>query len=685
MFDEKNGNLEEEIPSLSNLQTVSESKSPDTIDEMYSIDVSQMIPELSNEYAKYYHAIDTKTGENFYAIIFERTFAPDLVLIKTLMNQGSQKINKPLALSVVNLSITRTKHLAVLVEAYDIYDTLISKFPKVKSGNSEFIRSKLLPFLCGLLEFCDEYGLNLGNINTSNIIIRDDQLILREPFIHYPHATQEIAYLAMELLDAEIPGRKTKTYYADLYAAGVTILHTYFAGPLTKSSPETLKQERRNIGSFFAILGKRRITDDLKLKVKSCLHDNPQERFKLKNLQDWISGKLQLAQQTIQKEQTDSEFAPVSFAGVNYLNNWDLASALHKKWDLGLHFLGEERVQKWIQRSSGKNKMIDELEELTSRDFSKGFSSMPLDKEERLVRAISILDPFGPIRLQNFSSHISSFGNMYFMAYIQNKRSIQDSIVKIALKKVWEDNMSKYGEHEQDHVMIERLNSLAGFYSGHSHACGLERVLYHLNPDLPCLSPLVFNEYVTNSKSLLLELEKIAEKKPENFAFDRHIVSFMAAKLNLKREVYANITKDIPSEYPDLLLHGLALMILTLKRESDMNLPYIASFIGTRVSNFVRSRIRNVQKRTQMVEQINVASVEKNWATIYNIATNAQMYDKDKVGYYKATRELSILTKKIEALANINDIREYGIVFGQRITVLTSYVLFMLVTFILMF
>jgi hypothetical protein len=52
--------------------------------------------------------------------------------------------------------------------------------------------------------------------------------MLKEPYISYPHSEQDTAFLGLEIVDANILGRKIGGIESDIFAAGVTILSSYF-------------------------------------------------------------------------------------------------------------------------------------------------------------------------------------------------------------------------------------------------------------------------------------------------------------------------------------------------------------------------------------------------------------------------------------------------------------------------
>ena len=678
MFDSLSDAREEHVAQKIQEFAVPVSAFEDLVAENYKIDLHQPIQELSTESVKYYVANSVQTNKEYFAIVFERNFNPDHKFLKAIINYSPKSIISPVAYSITRLSTNKVRHFVLIVEKYDYTQTLESKFDEIGLQNSRFITSVLLPFICDVLEFCEANNLNCGNINPKNIIFINGALVLREPYISAPHSCQEIPYLATELLDAHEYGRFHYSIAPDIFAAGVTMLSTYFQGLNPNENMDKLKEDRLNNSSFHILLGKRRLSDDIKAHIKGCLNDSVHDRWKLRNLQDWSSGKL-LASKSSGPLESDI-FAAVSFNGQNYSHYRSLASALYHQWDVGVNFLSEERVLKWIERGIGKSKVVDHLDELTSKEYAtQGFVKALIDKDERLAKAIIALDPQGPYRFNGFGSHLTSLGKIFHYGYTKQRKSIQDQVIKIALKKSWEDIQKYSYKQEFDTSIVDQISEIPVYFSSQTQGCGVERVLYHLNPSLPCQSPIVSSEYILTLKDMLIYLEKLASNSSEKLVFDKHIISFIADKINLKREVFVNMLKDIPVRQDNLTMSSLAILVLASHHEPELELVNLSKLIGRRVAEFIENTIKNVRVKRTLEDKIRNAADEGDMAAILKTVSNPKIYQNDQAGYYKACRDVNIINKKIKALTNNNDVSQYGTLFGQRITVLLSYLLYIII------
>lgn len=682
MFDQLSDGVDEQVARGLNQDLINVSDVEDIVGKEYIIYPQQVINELSTGKVTYCEALKSSTNEEFYAIIFDRAYHPDVARLIAMSEYMTDAFIKPIKMSYTKLSTTQVRHLVLIIPKFNFQDTLKNRLNRIGRANISYIINTLLPLFVKLIDFADKKSFNIGNINPDNIIFIEDKPTLREPYIDYPHANQSSYFLAPELLDTDSNCRKLKTSSADVFAAGVTILNTYFGDNFTNESNELIKEQRLNSGSFSAFIGKQRLNDDIKNQVKGCLADNVVERWKLKNLKDWQSGKPTKANVALSTSATES-FAPVSFNGKNYSRYRSLASALCANWEKGTNFLSEDRVLKWIQRGTGKSKIIDNLDELVSRESgNQAYVKSFVDKDLRLTKALQILDSQGPLRYADFSSHPSSFNTLFYNAYINNDKSTLDTIIKIAIKKGWEEFEQYDMDFHFDEESIDALTEIQSFYNASIIGCGNERVLYFLNPTLPCQSPIVSKEYIVNLKDLIITLDKLAGSSSEKTIFDKHIISFIAAKINLKRDTYMNLLRNIPIESENYVISGLIVSVLTLKHLNDnLELANLANLLGQEAVTYINTSINHVKTRRTIEENINHAMDEADLSGILKEISNPRTYQKDQSGYFKACKDVNSINKRIKALANDKDVSHFGQLFGQRITVLISYLLFMIILF----
>ncbi|NDB82822.1 MAG: hypothetical protein EB127_08785 [Alphaproteobacteria bacterium] len=663
--------------------TIEISDQVDVVDSLFDIHLDQEILPLSTKYGRYYKATHKNSPRTYFAIVFERNFNVEIKMVEAL-KRGSDKVNQVVACNIVKLSKMRAKHLVAIVPSYD-WNNNLEKFVQDNGPcQDEFVTKKLLPFLCSIIKFCSEFQVNCGNINPKNILIQDESILLREPLYTYPHGLQEHHFLAIEISDANISGRRLGNVSADVYAAGVTLLYCFTVEGFLNETKEQFKKTRLESGSLVALIGKRKLPDTVRSKVQFCVNDNATLRGNLEEFMQYMSDQQGPSAPDLRLvNDLPDIFAPVSFNGKNYDTHKSLAYGLFSEWDQGLNFLSEERVIKWIQRSAGKSKAIDALEELAGQG-SKTIGSI-VDRNDRLAKAIIALDPQGPIRLGDFSAHPQSFRDKIFEAEVNNNKNDTSIILNICLKNTWVGQLIYTSKEYVDTETTQALRSVELFYNPSLKTSGMERLLYHLNPTIPCLSPLVYNNYIISLRDLLIEIDKILGVSQDDSIFDSHILSFIAAKINLKKDMYSNTIKEIPSNADGMWMYYISMFAIAKKQAPDLELRNIALFFGRKISLFIEKELHNVEIKNNLLAQIREIADDGKLGEMITLTSNAKIYIKDQSGYLNALKEVAAINARINSLKTSMDDKKHLVFFGQRITLTVSYAFFVFLVIFMIF
>ncbi|MDX1917209.1 MAG: hypothetical protein SFT68_04415 [Rickettsiaceae bacterium] len=658
----------------------------DILDGCYKVNIKEEVENLSNKYVKYFKAHNINSGRDYYALVFERSFNPD-VKLAYLLRDMPNTINPVLSFGVVKLSNRNAKNLVAIVPSYDPENNLEKLVQSWDEVDVRFIVKQLAQFLSEILQLFSKNQLNCGCIHPKNIIIQDGELILREPLFAYPHALQDYRFLSLEISDADPCGRRTGNLCADIYASGLVLLYCYLKGQILSEGREKFQKTRIEVGSLQALIGKKRLTDvTSQPSIKHFLNDDALDRWNVEDFTMFVVNDSYAPANHKTIEDFTLAIPPVNFNGQNYTTTKDLVSALHAEWAQGVQFFSEERVLKWIQRGAGKMKAIDSLAELMNQD-SKNMNSVGglTDKSDRLIRVMVALDPQGPIRALDLSSHPQSFKDEIFDAYVNNQTEKINSIINICLKNLWIDQIMYTSKEYVEHKTAMELRSIESYFNNTIIGCTTERLLYQLNTYLPCLSPLVYESYITELKELLLNIEQQLEKNQSATVFDSHIISFIASKINLNKEVYLNTLKEIPATPESTWVYYLAILSIANKALPEVILKNIALYITKKIIGLVQKGIKHVETKNSLIMKINRAAEEGKLSEILNLVTNVQMYLIDQNGYIKATKEVIVINNRIESLTDKANSRSERLIFGQRVTAVISYMLFLSFMLLMMF
>ena len=172
-------------------------------------------------------------------------------------------------------------------------------------------------------------------------------------------------------------------------------------------------------------------------------------------------------------------------------------------------------------------------------------------------------------------------------------------VIKILQEKYWKLSKVKPSACE---VLHENLfEDIISIYSANSPVFGIERVMYSLNTYATCLSPIVANDYITDLPDLLLCLDKNASESPEKFNLDRHLIAFIAAKLNITNDVEVKVLANFPKFSDHPLMYGLSLLNLAQKAAPEIKIQNLCNIIVTKVIELFEEYLHNITFKKQII------------------------------------------------------------------------------------
>ena len=166
---------------------------------------------------------------------------------------------------------------------------------------------------------------------------------------------------------------------------------------------------------------------------------------------------------------------------------------------------------------------------------------------------------------------------------------------------------------------------------------GIERVLYELNPMMPCYSAMVRNHMVTSANELLSALEEVAGQpgRPRE-PMDRHIAAFLIARYRKLDERLIVLTtpggedlRRIPA-----LLNVLADV---QKRFGPASLPNLCAWMVELMGPAIE-RFHSRAHRERLQNEATRMAHEGNLAVLLKLIDDPAAIRKDEIEFAKARR-----------------------------------------------
>lgn len=663
-------------------ETLPRSYQDDIIDELYKIHVDRLVNELSNQFCRYYFATDLKTEKEYFAIVFERNFNPPIREIEIFKKHPIPHINKVLTYSLAKLSTSRKYQFVVIVESYDPSTTLQNYVETNGPLNIEIVRESLIPSLVKAIEFCTIHDINYSHINPQNIIVnKNNPFMLRESISALPNFYQTPAYLAPEIADTIPTGRAKNNILADIYALGMSVYYSISGLSLNfnHNDPQIFNAKRIEEGSYNVIAKISKIPKALREFLESTLNDNPSYRWNSAQLSDWTLD------HPSKPKVNQSHFSghTILFENHNYTHPEALASAIYAYYESGIKLCHNENFMRWVQKAKGKTDNVEDFILLTNNNSNRIFSSViDAEKEEMMLKIFSMLDAYSPVRIKDFCITLESIPQMLFTAIYSDNKSLFDQLSKILRRNYWKIILTPEYKDQISFGALQTISNLAdSFTSNASNYIGKQQ-LYLCDRYIPCLSPSVMNDYVLSIDDLLISLDKIAAHTPSKLSIDEHIAAFVSSRLPTSINL-DDISAEREHFSESIMLEGISLLALAQEHSHNIKIPHLCSIIAQKLIEWINDNLHSTKLKKVITSEIAELASTGSLSQILYVISNPQLFQNDYRGYKVAHREVVDLTETIIYLSDEDQIYDLGLALGQRLTVLFSYFLCMLVALIL--
>lgn len=658
----------------------------DLVEDAYQIHIDRGVSELSNQFCRYYFATHIKSEKEYFAIVFERSFSPPVNEIDILKKHHSRHINKLHAYSLVKLSTSKKYQFVAIVDSYDPTQNLQNLVEQNGPLNTELVENSLLPALWQYIEFGDTYRINCCNINPKNIIVtKDNNFILKEFVTALPNFYQPQAYLSPEISDAIPSGRAVRGTDADMYASAMVVVFAISGTVISFPHRDTkiFNAERIEGGSYEIVSKNIKIPRGLRSFLSAALQDNPSYRLKVTGLKDLLSNTQSNIQNKSKKNSHSVSGHTILFEGHNYSHPEALASAAYAYYDAGLNMCHDENFVKWSQKAKGKTDNIAEILSITNhnRVFSK---IVDAEKEETMLKIFSMLDDHSPIRLKDFCITIESISNILFSSIYTGNKILFDQLSKILRRGYWRIVLNNYQKDRIPFDELEKIQNLANVLTGNASEYIGKQELYRLDRYIPCLSPTVISDYVLSLGDLLVALDKIAAHTPSKLVIDEHIAAFIYSRLVREDALSATYEQDNEHFEKSVMLKGASLLALAQENSHDIKVPHLCSLLSQKIIEWVNDNLHSSKLKKVITSEIAELSATGSLSQVLYVISNPQLFQNDRRGYKVAYQQSLELTTVITDLSDEKKVYEMGVALGQRLTVLLSYFLLMLVTLMIM-
>lgn len=628
----------------------------------------QECKEFASPGTKAFDAKDRRLPGNQFAMLCGRSSIPRGTLIGSYKNMKSKSILNLIDAGIINWTPEGRQRLAL------IFDKPMGRrmmatpdSDPIMIPDERLLQTVIRPVVSALTDL-KNIDFSHGSIHPGNMFLtgRDglETVVLGECLSGAASSWQSPVYEAVSRAPAKPDaGRGPGTIKDDLYALGVSVVMISSGKSILRGrTPQQLLYDKIEHGSYSAVLGEERVPAGLAEFLRGVLNDDIEQRWDLDDVGRWLEGRrLGPKQGRIVLKGA----RPLIFQGQKLWDLRSVAEAFSSNINEAAAEIEKGQFVLWLKRNFDDKPLKLRCDKVWEKE--------KIWPRERLLAGVCMaLDPFGPVRYKGLALFPNGIGTALAIA-VSNNQDVQ-IYAEMILQQLFSTWISQIADDLNDAssmtILFEKCRTaLTQKMPGY----GIERVVYLLNPEVGCLSPLLKNYFVLVPGSLLLALESIsrqAEKPP--VILDRHMIAFISVREPKMIDTYLG---HINSSSKASQIVGIVRTLAAIQRRFLIGpVPGVGNWIISMTAPLIET-IHDRDLRQTMTRQINKLVDNGNLSALLDVIDDRTLIQNDAQRYTAAVQEYTRLgQEKAEVEDRLRQRRTFGRSLGRQVAMIFSSV-----------
>lgn len=602
--------------------------------ERYVIDFSEPIQTLDTNGARAYKVTDIIDKDKLlFALICSRETTPRLSILPYLKALNTHHLLRLIEYGTIVMPNTQEATMALIYQrplGGRVIDDMSMPF-----HNEPNAIHNLFTDILETLQELKTYGITHRSIRLSNLFYLDETkktIVLGDCAASFPAFHQPAVYETVSSLIADKAGRGNGNEKNDIYALGVMGLFLFLGKEtgIELSAPEILNMKLKK-DSYTALVGGARVLGSFSNILRNMLADNPADRWN-------ISSALESLENRANKITFSNSFSSTKKAFIikdqKYYNPIDVAYAILQYPKEAYELYNGGRLIDWIKT----NLENEELALIIDKTVKATVDNTP-NHELSIAKICTYLAPHFPIKLGKICLFPDALGKSIYYAY-RNNLDLNDyaRLCSHDIIRLWYVN-------QEDIRTPSFINEIKSFVQSQAIGYGLDRIMYEIDEDIPCISKLVANDFISTPTRILKVLNNNYNNSQDK-PYDNHLIAYLRCKLGKKID---GILIDLNSKIQALEASAILRLYTTMQNKfgpqelpklaqwlSVFSMPLIKSYHNVKYQRFLEKEILRVNKSGrlhEMQELLENEEARQKDTSEYNIArkTVARLLNEKKM------------------------------------------------------
>ncbi|TNE61873.1 MAG: hypothetical protein EP335_14390 [Alphaproteobacteria bacterium] len=499
--------------------------------ERYVVNTAASLPEFSTEGGHAFKVSDQdQPGRELYALVHHHTVPLRNEVYRSLKGRAVPNMVNPVDRGLMTLDVGGQKQRLVTIFERPLGGPLMGPDGKVNPRiNTNRLRQHVVLSVLKALAALHKRGIVHRNLMPTNLYFATkdgEEVWIGECYSTPPGFRQPFCMEPIDHALADDTARGLGTLDDDFFQFGATLQCLFFGEQLWQGRKrDATIMARINQGSYWALSGGRDIPGALGGLIKGLMADEPEERWGAEDVLDWFEGVGKPKRMTL-KAWTMNR--PTNFKGVAYVDRRLLADAFARDPREAASFLKNLDFPAWAQLSFRDEILTERLEAVINVRPAEGYSGARADDYKMVARVCMFLHPTGPLHFRGHSVFLDGIGPMIADAFARDDRDLIAIITDLMDQKFLNSLTEICGPRNPGFApRMAEFKQAIDHGTSKSLGRGMERVLYQMNPILPCLSQRFDNVWIGSIKQLMRALDRLsATGGGRNILLDRHVAAF---------------------------------------------------------------------------------------------------------------------------------------------------------------